>query len=85
MNDVTQWLQSLGLGEHAPAFAAQSIEFDLLPELGDDDLKEMGVTALGHRKRLLEAIAALGAAPDAATTSAAAAVPPRARPPSAAS
>jgi len=48
----------------------------LLRGLSGDDLKEMGITALGHRKKLLEAIAALGAAPDAgASTSAAAAVP----------
>ena len=61
MNDVTQWLQSLGLGEHAPAFVSQGIEFELLPQLGDADLKELGVTMLGHRKRLLLAIAALAA------------------------
>jgi class 3 adenylate cyclase/tetratricopeptide (TPR) repeat protein len=59
MTDLTQWLESLGLGEHAPAFAAQAIDFELLPELGEADLKELGVTLLGHRKRLLLAIAAL--------------------------
>jgi len=67
MNDVTSWLQSLGIEEHAPAFAAQGIEFDLLPPLGDADLKELGVTMLGHRKRLLLAIAALAAGPVGAT------------------
>ena len=40
MNDLTQWLHSLGLEEHAPAFVAQGIDFDLLPQLGDADLKE---------------------------------------------
>jgi len=59
MNDVTQWLQSVGLGEHAPAFVAQGIEVELLPQLGDADLKELGVAMLGHRKRLLLAIAEL--------------------------
>jgi class 3 adenylate cyclase/tetratricopeptide (TPR) repeat protein len=63
MNDVTSWLQSLGMEKHAPAFAAQGIEFDLLPQLDDADLKELGVTMLGHRKRLLLSIAALAAAP----------------------
>jgi class 3 adenylate cyclase len=63
MNDVTSWLQSLGIEEHAAAFAAHGIEFELLPQLGDADLKELGVTMLGHRKRLLLAIAALAAAP----------------------
>ena len=59
MTDLTQWLESLGLGEHAPAFAAQAIDAELLPELGDADLKELGVKLLGHRKRLLLAISAL--------------------------
>jgi class 3 adenylate cyclase len=59
MTDLTQWLESLGLGEHAAAFAAQAIDAELLPELGDADLKELGVTLLGHRKRLLLAISAL--------------------------
>jgi class 3 adenylate cyclase/tetratricopeptide (TPR) repeat protein len=65
MNDVEQWLQGLGLGVYAQAFAEQGIEFDLLSELGDDDLKTLGVAALGHRKRLLRSIAALnsGASP----------------------
>ena len=59
MNDVARWLRDLGLGEYATGFAEQQIEFDLLAELGDADLKQLGVTALGHRKRLLKAIAAL--------------------------
>jgi class 3 adenylate cyclase/tetratricopeptide (TPR) repeat protein len=65
MDDVEQWLQGLGLGVYAQAFAEQGIEFDLLGELGDDDLKALGVAALGHRKRLLRSIAALnsGASP----------------------
>ena len=59
MNDVTHWLHSLGLAEHAPTFVAQGIDVDLLPQLGDADLRELGVAMLGHRKRLLLAIAAL--------------------------
>jgi class 3 adenylate cyclase/tetratricopeptide (TPR) repeat protein len=59
MDDVEQWLQDLGLGVYAQAFSEQGIEFDLLGELGDDDLKALGVAALGHRKRLLRSIAAL--------------------------
>ena len=59
MSEVEQWLQGLGLGGYALAFAEQSVEFDLLAELDDDDLMALGVTALGHRKRLLRAIAAL--------------------------
>lgn len=61
--EVSDWLQSLGLVEHAPAFAAQGITPDLLAQLDDADLKELGVALLGHRKRLRAAIAELGAAP----------------------
>jgi class 3 adenylate cyclase/tetratricopeptide (TPR) repeat protein len=59
MPDVTAWLESIGLAEHAPAFEAQGIDMALLPELADGDLKEIGVAMLGHRKRMLIAIAAL--------------------------
>ncbi|RZL96692.1 MAG: hypothetical protein EOP82_00225 [Variovorax sp.] len=59
MNDVENWLQGLGLGDYAQAFAEQEIAFDLLLELGDDDLKEIGVAALGHRKRMLRSIAGM--------------------------
>ncbi|HWI11205.1 MAG TPA: adenylate/guanylate cyclase domain-containing protein, partial [Burkholderiaceae bacterium] len=62
MSELERWLEGLGLGAHAQAFAEQGIEFDLLPELGDDDLKALGVAQLGHRKRLLKAIVALNAA-----------------------
>ncbi len=77
MNDVTQWLHALGLDEHAPAFVAQDIGLDVLPQLADADLKELGVALLGQRKRLLKAIAALPAgatAPGAESTEAAPAV-----------
>ena len=71
MDEVEQWLQGLGLEVYAQAFAEQGIEFDLLGELGDDDLKALGVAALGHRKRLLRSIAALssGASPSPLTAS----------------
>lgn len=57
MTDVGQWLCSLGLPQYAAAFEAQAVEFDQLAELADADLRELGVAALGHRKRLLKAIA----------------------------
>lgn len=59
MMDLTQWLQALGLEEHTPSFLAQGITIELLPQLDDADLKELGVALLGHRKRLLLAIAEL--------------------------
>ena len=60
---IRQWLEGLGLGQYAPAFAENDIDFSVLPELSDADLKELGVASIGHRKRLLSAIAAKGAAP----------------------
>ena len=59
--DVGVWLRSLGLSHYEAAFADNFIDADILPDLSDSDLKELGVT-LGDRKRLLKAIANLGAA-----------------------
>jgi len=58
--DIAEWLQGLGLGQYAPAFAENAIRWDVLPKLTADDLKEIGVAAVGDRRRLLEAIASLG-------------------------
>jgi class 3 adenylate cyclase len=58
--DIAEWLQGLGLGQYAPAFAENAIHWDVLPKLTADDLKEIGVGAVGDRRRLLEAIASLG-------------------------
>lgn len=55
------WLDSHGLGELAPVFENNHITPDLLHALTGDDLCEMGITSLGHRKKLLAAIAALHA------------------------
>src|ERR1700751_2575786 len=76
--DVVVWLRSLGLGKYEAAFRENEITEKVLPNLTAEDLKELGVAALGHRRTLLDAIAALrndasGNAPsvDAATTSSA--------------
>ena len=61
MLDVARWLAEQGLGHHAEAFAENGIAGDVLRELTDADLKELGLN-LGDRKRLLKAIAALDAA-----------------------
>src|SRR6266478_6440624 len=50
------WLEQIGLAQHAETFAANDIDLDVLPELGDDDLKELGLS-LGHRRRLQRALA----------------------------
>jgi hypothetical protein len=62
MQQVADWLEKLSLGQYAQHFAENGIDFAVLTKLNDADLKELGVTSLGHRKRLLEAIAARTAA-----------------------
>ena len=57
MQQVADWLEKLGLVQYAERFAENDIDFALFTRLTDADLKELGITSLGHRKRLLEAIA----------------------------
>lgn len=59
--DITAWLDGLGLGQYAPTFVDNAIAADVLPTLTSDDLAELGVKALGDRKRILAAIATLAA------------------------
>jgi class 3 adenylate cyclase/predicted ATPase len=69
--DVVAWLRGLGLEHYAPAFRDNDVDGDVLPELTPDDLISIGVTSVGHRRKLLAAIASLSAAPPAATVMAA--------------
>src|SRR5258705_11117163 len=62
--DVAQWLQDLGLPGYAALFREQAIDADVLPSLTDADFEKLGLP-LGHRKKLLRAIAALETAPPA--------------------
>ena len=57
--DVVVWLRSLGLGKYEAAFRDNEIDETVLPSLTEEHLKQLGVTALGHRVKLLDAIAAL--------------------------
>src|SRR5215813_5446873 len=57
--DIVVWLRSLGLGKYEAAFRENEIDETVLPSLTAEDLKELGVAALGHRRKLLDAIAAL--------------------------
>jgi class 3 adenylate cyclase len=78
---IAQWLKQQGLAQYARAFKEHNIGFDVLPGLGDEDLKELGVR-LGDRKRLLAAIADLRMALQSASeakTSAVARGPPTGR------
>jgi hypothetical protein len=57
--DIVIWLRSLGLGKYEAVFHENEIDETVLPSLTHENLKELGVTALGHRLKLLDAIAAL--------------------------
>src|SRR3984957_4641245 len=57
--DILAWLRELGLERYEQAFQENEIAADILPKLTADDLKDLGVTIVGHRRKLLEAIAAL--------------------------
>jgi class 3 adenylate cyclase/tetratricopeptide (TPR) repeat protein len=66
--DIGIWLADLGLEDYAEVFADNRIDFDVLPDLGEADLRELGL-ALGDRKRLLKAIEGLAEAPPVQTPS----------------
>src|SRR5215831_3218258 len=67
--DIAAWLDGLGLGQYEQAFRDNEIDDRVLPSLTAEDLKDLGVKLVGHRRRLLDAIAALGAsAPVVPTT-----------------
>lgn len=59
--NVMHWLRGLDLEQYAPAFHAQDVDAAVLPDLTADDLAGLGVTSIGHRRKLLAAIAALRA------------------------
>ena len=68
--DIADWLRSLGLEQYEPAFRDNAIEGSVLPRLTRDDLKDIGVAQVGHRRKLLDAIAALEEPAPAPTLSA---------------
>jgi class 3 adenylate cyclase len=65
--DIGGWLRELGLERYEQAFRENEIDLRVLPELTADDLKELGVAAIGHRRLLLKAIADLAAGAGRAT------------------
>jgi class 3 adenylate cyclase len=83
--DIVVWLRSLGLGRYEAAFRDNEIDETVLPSLTAEDLKDLGVSIVGHRRKLLDAIAALRtdagarAPSDVATTSRAPTVSPENR------
>ncbi len=61
--DIAAWLRDLGLERYAPAFSDNDIDAAVLPSLTGDDLEKLGITSVGHRRRLLDAIASLRVPP----------------------
>jgi hypothetical protein len=57
--DVAAWLNRLGLDQYEQAFRENDVDADVVPELTAEDLIGLGVTSIGHRRKLLAAIAAL--------------------------
>src|SRR3954453_19535322 len=67
--EITDWLRGLGLEQYTTAFRDNDIDAKVLPRLTAEDLRELGVTSVGHRRRLLDAISALGTLAPAANVS----------------
>ena len=61
--DIAAWLRDLGLERYAPAFSDNDIDAAVLPSLTGDDLEKLGIASVGHRRRLLDAIASLRVPP----------------------
>jgi class 3 adenylate cyclase len=80
MEQVADWLEKLGLGQYAKRFAENDISFSILPDLTDQDLKEIGVS-LGHRRQLLRGIANLDKMAAASPSAPSVTAPPVATPP----
>jgi hypothetical protein len=59
--DIGDWLRNLGLEQYEAAFRENAIDDTVLPSLTVDDLKDLGVAIVGHRRKLLDAIAVLRA------------------------
>lgn len=58
--DVAAWLQSLALERYELLFRENQIDWEVLPKLTPEDLREMGIVSIEHRRKLLAAIEALG-------------------------
>ena len=60
MQQIADWLEKLGMSEYAQRFVESEVDTSVLRDLTDQDLKELGVS-LGHRRKMLRAIAEPGA------------------------
>jgi class 3 adenylate cyclase len=68
MSEIRNWLEAIGLGQYADAFETNAIDMELLRQVDDHILKDIGVSAAGHRMRIRNAIAKLAPAPVAEVT-----------------
>ena len=57
--DIVAWLKGLELDRYGQLFLENDVDASVLPQLTADDLKDMGIILVGHRRKLLDAIAAL--------------------------
>jgi class 3 adenylate cyclase len=78
MQQIADWLEKLGMSEYTQRFAENHIDFEILGELTDQDLEKIGVASLGHRRKLLHAIANLEGAQKSGSAVAAVAAAPTA-------
>ena len=76
MQQIADWLEKLGMSEYAQRFADNDIDFSILGDLTDQHLKDLGVASLGHRLKILRAIAELDRQEATAAPPSAARVPP---------
>ncbi len=76
VDSVTEWLEQLGLGQYATAFAQNDIDWELLPELDQDTLIYIGITSAGHRLRIIKAANSIQADSGGVTQSVGSAVEP---------
>ena len=58
--EIANWLLSLGLQQYEKAFRDNDIDLEILPKLTAEDLTGIGISSVGHRRKLIEAIASLG-------------------------
>jgi class 3 adenylate cyclase len=76
MQQIADWLDQLGMSEYAQRFTENDIDFAILGDLTDQDLEKIGVASLGHRRKLLRAIAKLEGIEKSAPTAAVPTAPP---------
>ena len=63
MQQIADWLKELDMAESAERFAENHIDSGVLRDLTDQDLKDLGVVSIGHRRKMLRAISELAKAP----------------------